>query len=104
MKIEEVTWTLGATCDLQELYSRLEEEKADDLVRRVEASLELLKTFPERAKRYKESKVRRLLIGRNNQYGLFYTITNRRIMVAAIVQLGGDPKVLERLIRSRTGI
>ncbi|MDF1812221.1 MAG: type II toxin-antitoxin system RelE/ParE family toxin [Verrucomicrobiales bacterium] len=102
MKIDEVIWTSGATSDLQEIYGNLDWEKADDLVLRVDASLDLLKAFPERAGRYKSSKVRRLLVGRRNQYGLFYTITGRRIIIAAFVELGGDPELLERLIRSRT--
>ena len=102
MKIDEVIWTSGATADLQEIYGNLDWEKADDLVSRIDASLDLLKAFPERAGRYKRSNVRRLLVGHRNQYGLFYTITGRRIIVAAFVELGGDPELLERLIRSRT--
>ena len=102
MKVDEIIWTAGATADLQEIYASLDWEKADDLVSRVDASLDLLKAFPERAGRYKKSKVRRLLVGHRNRFGLFYTITGRRIIIAAFVELGGDPEILERLIRQRT--
>ncbi len=100
--VDKIIWTSGATWDLQGIYNDLEEDKADELVARVESSLTLLKAFPERASRYKKTNIRRLLVGHRNQYGIYYTISGRRIIIAAFARLGGNSEILDRLIRSRT--
>jgi len=100
--VNEIIWTQGSSSDFQEIYNQLTEENAEILVGRVEASLTLLKAFPERAPKFKDSQLRRLLVGHRNRYGIFYSIIGKRIIIAAMVDLTSDPEFVERLLRSKT--
>ena len=99
--VEELIWTQGATSDLQGIYIGLEDNGAEQLLERIEASLSLLKAFPKRGPKHRAT-IRKLLVGRKNRYGLFYSIEGKRIVVVAIADLRQDPRTIEKLLRDRT--
>tara|TARA_R110002096_G_scaffold54517_17_gene140634 strand:- start:7699 stop:8022 length:324 start_codon:yes stop_codon:yes gene_type:complete len=101
--IDEVVWTQGASADLQEQFEKLE-DTADgrglELIERVDAAMELLKAHPEIASRY-GTRLRRKLIGKNCEFGLFYSIVGHRIILAALLDLRQDPKQILRTLKQR---
>ncbi len=99
--MDEVIWTLGATSDLQEIYSEVGDLRGDELLTRAEAALSLLRVFPEQGPVYVGT-LRRLLVGRDRRYGLFYVIEGRRLVVSAFVDLRQDPEVISTMLRKRT--
>jgi hypothetical protein len=48
--MDEVIWTVGATSDLQEIYSDVGCLRGDQLVTRADAALSLLRVFPGKKK------------------------------------------------------
>jgi plasmid stabilization system protein ParE len=95
----DVVWTRGAEADLQNAYGEAEEAKGsgDELLRLVDAAIELLKQFPEMAPFY-DRPFRRLLI-KDGRHGLFYTIEDRGIILHALADLRRDPEELRKRFR-----
>jgi plasmid stabilization system protein ParE len=101
--IDEIIWTQGATADLQSVYSWLEdggEGRGEALLELVDSSLALLRQFPEMATRY-SGNLRRRLVGNRREYGLFYEVAGRRIVVAAFLDLRQDPEKLKEILKER---
>ncbi|MFT5467196.1 MAG: plasmid stabilization system protein ParE [Verrucomicrobiales bacterium] len=101
--IDELIWTQGATSDLQEVYERLEERReglGEEILTELDGKIGLLKLFPEMAKRYTR-RVRRLLFSRRRDFGLFYAINGRRLIVVAVADLRQDPESIARLLKQR---
>ena len=95
----DVVWTRGAESDLQAAYDDAEtaNEAGDELLQLVDASIQLLKQFPEMAPFF-ERPFRRLVI-RNGIHGLFYTVENRGIVLHAFADLRRDPEDLRTRLR-----
>lgn len=101
MDESELILLCGAESDLIEIYSRYldrDTATADQFYNFADSRLELLKRSPEMAPVY-EAPYRRLVLGRY-PYGAFYAIENRRIVIAAILDLRQAP----HQIRKRLGL
>ena len=97
----ELIFLRGAESDLIEIYSRYLDrsaEAADRFYEFTDSRLDLLQISPELAPVY-ESPYRRLVLGRY-PYEVFYSIENRRIVIAAILDLRQNPQQ----IRKRLGL
>ena len=99
--MDEVIWTVDATSDLQEIYSDVGCLRGDQLVTRADAALSLLRVFPEQGPVYFGT-LRRLSVGRDRRYGLFYVIEGRRLVVSAFVDLRQDLDLLTAMLKKRT--
>jgi len=100
----ELVWTRGAESDLCAIYQELEEFNSDSgerLVLLIDASLQLLRQFPEMAPVYAPP-IRRLVL-HQGRYGLFYTIEHRRIILHAVADLRSGPDVLKSRFRKLLG-
>ncbi len=92
----ELVWTLIAIEDLQNAFEKLEDSRpgaGEEFVMNTEARLQLLKRFP-RMNRLYFSPFRKLRLVGN--YGLFYVIETRGIVIHAVVDLRQDPSGLRR--------
>ena len=92
-----VVWTLGATVDYQQLFSRFEEHRAGAGSRfeeELEARLALLAVFPHMGREY-EAPFRRLLVF-GHEHGLFYTVEARGIIIHALLHNRQDPDAIRR--------
>lgn len=96
-----LVWTSGATSDLQTIYTSLQEPVGEELLGEIDAVLSLLKQFPRQARIY-GGNIRRILLGKGNLYGLFYSIEGRRVVIAAVLDLRQDPNRIQALLKSRT--
>lgn len=97
---DRLVWTIGATSDLQEIYSKLSELRANRLLEKLDAALSTLKIFPELAPVYLLHQ-RRLVIGNDRRYGVFYAIEGRRIVISAVADLRQSPQAIKKQLRSR---
>ena len=100
----ELVWTRAAESDLQEIVAQLEDAHEDSgqrFLSLVDASLELLRQFPEMAPLF-DPPLRRLVL-HARRHGLFYTIEPRRIILHAVADLRRDPEALRRRLRKIIG-
>lgn len=73
----EVIWTAAASDD----YIKTEAAKVASL----DTTLQLLQVFPEMGARVPySSRLRRLLVGSQRHFGLYYSISGKRIIVVAL--------------------
>jgi len=94
----EVIWTASAAED----YLRTETERAAEFAAAIDGALRVLKVFPDMGSRVRYStRLRRILVGRKRQYGLYYGVTSERITVVALLDLRQDPGTIENIIRGR---
>ena len=93
----EVVWTRRAETDLQSAYEVLEaraEGTGERLLLVVDGALAMLRMFPEIAPHY-DLPIRRMILGKTN-YGIFYTVENRGIILLAIQDLRQDPGAIKK--------
>ena len=93
----EIVWTLAATLDYQQLFNRFEEHRGGGGNRFEEelgARLGLLAIFPHMGTLY-EAPFRRLLVF-GHEYGLFYTVEARGIIIHAVLHNRQDPEAIRR--------
>ena len=94
----EIIWTASASED----YLRTETDRSTDFSAAIDGALSLLRVFPEMGPKVRYStKLRRVLVGREKQYGLYYGLTGERIIVVALIDLRQDPAIIETIIRDR---
>lgn len=94
----EVIWTASAAED----YLRAETGRQAEFTAALDGALRLLKAFPKMGAMVPHStKLRRILVGRGRQFGLYYGLTPSRITVVALVDLRHDPASIEATIRER---
>lgn len=94
-----VIWTEGASRDLQDLFSRLEDFQlgsGTQLIHDLENALALLATQPEMGG-YFEKPVRKWLV--SGRYGVIYAPEPRGIVVLAFVDMRSDLAPLRRRLR-----
>ncbi len=97
----KVIWSADGESDLRKMFEQFEdraEGSGEPFLLALDASLELLRSFPEMAPMYSKP-FRRLLVGRGKA-GVFYVVENRGIIVHAVQDLRQDP----RQIRRRLGL
>lgn len=95
-KVNEVVWTSGAADD----YLGFETTAAFEAG--LSAALELLRQFPEQGPMVPHSNIlRRLLVGKHRQIGLYYAVCGSRIVVTALVDLKRDPSEIVELLHTR---
>jgi plasmid stabilization system protein ParE len=88
---------LQADLDIQSAFTRYEEYQSGRgqvFIRQLDAALALLRVHPDIAPVY-AGPYRRMLI-RDFPYGIFYQAQANRIVVAAVIDLRQDPKILRR--------
>ena len=98
----EVIWTAGAERDLLEIHSGMFEflPNSDDWIARalhrpLQSAVRLLSLHPEVGARVKGVKgVRRWLLGPQRQFGLFYVIESRGIVVHALLDMRQSPNAI----------
>lgn len=102
----EIVWTLGAEHDLLLIYRQLEAVSDEDdlplrLLRRpLVEGLELLSQNPLLGRQLvQRSNVRRLLVGPDFRYGVFYVVEQRGILIHALLDLRQDPSLIRRRLR-----
>ncbi len=96
--MREVVWTLGAEAGVQFLYERLEtwqEGLGDRFYAELLASIQLLEAFPQIGPVVFQGRVRRVLVF-NRNYGLFYALEPRGIVVHALLDLRQDDRTISR--------
>jgi plasmid stabilization system protein ParE len=83
---------------LQSLYEGLEERSpgaGDKFCALIDRDLELLRAFPNRARRVPgHPRLRRLLIGKHREYGLYYSVEGRRVVIAALISQRLGPELI----------
>ena len=68
----------------------------------LDSALELLKSLPERGSKIPHSRlVRRILVGKNRQYGLYYSPVGARLIVIGLFNLRQDPEEIAKILRRR---
>ena len=45
--------------------------------------------------------MRRILVGRNKEFGLYYSIVGKRLVVSALFNLRQDPQRISEILRDR---
>lgn len=96
----EIVWTRGAEVDLQSIYDDIEDSypgSGDRLLRLLDASLHLLRHFPELVSYY-DPPIRRLVLS-SKRHGLFYTVESRGIILHAVADLQREPNLLKERFR-----
>ena len=100
--ITEVIWISGAAEDFQNIQS--ESEQFAVFARALAAALELLKALPERGAKIPHSRlIRRILVGKKRQYGLYYSPVGTRLIVIGLFNLRQAPEEIAKVL-SRRGI
>lgn len=98
--MREIVFVAAAESDLIEAWDRYEEVSpglGDAFEAEVGSAVRLAAAFPEIAPVF-FAEFRRLLV-RRFQYGVFYTIEGRRMVVRAVLDLRADPDTLRRRLR-----
>src|SRR3954463_5156262 len=101
----EVVWKGGAEQDLLRIFAELDERREGagaDFTRKLDASLQNLRSFPNMAPMF-DRPMRRLVVG-NSGYGLFYTVEARGIISHALIHLSQDPETILAKIRDLLGL
>ncbi|MDZ4288230.1 MAG: type II toxin-antitoxin system RelE/ParE family toxin [Prosthecobacter sp.] len=97
----ELVWTLGAEADVQSLYERLEdweEGSGDHFYAEVLSAVAILQAWPKIGPIVHGGKVRRVLVF-NRNYGVFYVVEDRGIILHALLDLRQDPDEIRRRLR-----
>src|SRR5215216_4663147 len=97
----EVVVLLAAEIDIQEIYSRLMEirpSNAEHFERQVEAGLNQLSRLP-RSGPESEFGHRRLKLS-GHPYGIYYTLSGRRLMISAVLDTRQDRETIRRRLES----
>jgi plasmid stabilization system protein ParE len=96
LKAHEIILLQGAQSDLLSIYSLLGERTYT----RVDKALGILRLFPEAGPLHFGPSIRRLVVAKT-PLGIFYSITGKRVLVAAILDLRQSPKAIEDRLRTR---
>lgn len=102
MASTEIVWTEGADRDFDEAFSLLLDHSENVAIRffqTVESCLHLLLVFPEMAPTF-HRKIRRFLLKGTN-FGLFYRIEDRGIVVIAIIHLQRNVEAIRGVLDQR---
>jgi len=104
-RIAEVIWTNGASADLQRTFDWLESTEppsGEAFLEAASAAIELLKSFLERGSKVRASpRMRRVLLGKRREYGLYYAVTGHRLILTALIDLRQDPAAIEKILNER---
>ncbi len=90
MNPHEIVLLQGAQSDLLSIYSLLGERT----YARVDKALGLLKFFPEAGPLHFGTSIRRLVVAKT-PLGIFYSITSKRVLIAAVLDLRQSPKTIK---------
>ncbi len=94
----EIIWTASAAED----YLRTETNRPHEFAAALDGALSLLRSFPEMGAKVEAApNIRRILVGRDRHYGLFYGHTAQRISVVALINLRQNPDSIRRILKER---
>ena len=102
--MRDVVWTRAAEADLHKVYDDLEryhEGAGERFLSLLDASIQLLRQFPEMAPIF-GAPLRRLLLN-DRRHGLFYVPEDRGIILHALADLRRDPNELRERFRKVIG-
>jgi hypothetical protein len=85
----------GAQSDLLSIYAA----RGERMYLQVDKSLGILRTFPEAGPINFGGHIRRLVVPRT-PLGVFYSITGKRVLVGAVLDLRQSPDAIERRLRA----
>ncbi len=72
-------------------------------VQAIDALVELIRLFPDIGSSVRDSnRLRRGLVGRARVYGLYYSASESRLIIVALLDLRQNPQVIEQILESRT--
>jgi plasmid stabilization system protein ParE len=98
--MKSAIWTLAAEADVQLLYERLECNElsmGDRFYSEVLATVKLLESLPELGPVVYGDRIRRVLVF-NRNYGLFYIVEPRGVIIHALLDLRQDPRQIKKRI------
>jgi len=97
--ITGIVWTSGAVEDYLTMGGEI---SSPAFVESLDAALLLLRAFPEYGSKIESSdRLRRILVGRKRQFGLYYSNIGNRLIVTALLDLRQDPEHIAGILRSR---
>ena len=98
--IKEIVWTTGAAEDYLGACEHATSEIEFTLA--LDTGLKLLRLFPNHGSQIEYSnRLRRILIGKKREFGLYYSVIGNRLIVSALVNLRQNPSQIMDILRSR---
>ena len=94
MKRFELILLQGAQSDLLQIYS----ERGERAYLRVDRSLGILRIFPESGAIHLDERIRRLVVAKT-PLGVFYTVTEDRVLIGAVLDLRQSTKAIRKRLR-----
>ncbi len=94
--LKAVIWVSGAAADYLSVNESLAPSDS------IDEAIQLVRLFPDLGARQGRSSIRRVLIGKQRTFGLFYAINGNRLIVVALLDLRQSPSAIEETIRSRS--
>lgn len=91
MKPYEIVVLQGAQSDLLNFYAL----QGEHVYRQVDKALGILRLFPDAGPINFGGRIRRLVVTRTH-LGVFYSVTGRRVLVAAVLDLRQSPRAIQQ--------
>jgi hypothetical protein len=95
LKTFEIVLLQGAQSDLLSIYA----SRGEKAYLRADKALGILRAFPEAGPINFGGKIRRLIVSKTT-LGIFYSITGRRVLVGAVMDLRQDLHAIEGRLRT----
>lgn len=94
----EIIWTQSATED----YLSAEVDRFGEFAAGIDGALNLLRAFPRMGSPARQSlRLRRILVGKRRHFGIYYGLTENRIIVVALINLRQDEETITEILQSR---
>ncbi len=94
MSLSEIVLLQGAQSDLLSIYA----VQGERIYQRVDHSLGILRMFPEAGPQQCDGRIRRLVVTKTN-FGIFYTVVGRRVLVGAVMDLRQSEETIGRRLQ-----
>lgn len=94
MSLSEIVLLQGAQSDLLCIYA----VHGERVYQRVDQALGILRMFPEAGPQQAGGRIRRLVVTKTN-FGVFYTVTGKRVLVGAVMDLRQSEETIGRRLQ-----
>jgi predicted hotdog family 3-hydroxylacyl-ACP dehydratase len=94
--LKEVIWVSGAVADYLSANETLAPSDS------IDEAIQLVCLFPDIGARQGRTSIRRVLIGKQRKYALFYAFAGSRLIIVALLDLRQGPVAIEATIRIRS--
>lgn len=88
--MNEIVLLQGAQSDLLSIYA----VHGERTYLRIDQALGILRLFPDAGPKHSKNNLRRLVVTRTH-FGIFYSVTESRVLVGAVMDLRQSPQVIE---------